>query len=175
MSISLGQLHHEHPARRCSTVRSAPLAQGAPQPMAQGIPKETRFLQHAEKTVSSNAFVCCQKRNAEGLREGFQAVRSTGRQIPHVPFRLQLLGQGEGSAGGSGRWERAEPWAAIKHKSRTQEVTSVVGTSVLASLSSLCLRSDCLEVALAEANTTLINLCRGASPLQRQTLFPQAT
>lgn len=62
--------------------------------MARGIPKETRFLWHAEKPVSSNAFVCCQKRKAEGLREGFQAVRSTGRQIPHVPFRLQLLGQG---------------------------------------------------------------------------------
>lgn len=111
----------------------------------------------------------------EGLREGFRAVRTTGRQIPHVPFQLQLLGQGEGSAGGSGQWERAEPWAAIKRKSRTQEVTSVVGTSALASLLSLCLQSDCLEAALAEADTRLIKSCRGASPLQRQTLFAQAT
>lgn len=81
-------------------------------PAAPGIPKNgipaaqsKTCFQQSFVLSSNSAFV----REQRDLDRVSKLLRPAGRQKPSMPFQLELLGQGEGSAGGTGQDSPAKP------------------------------------------------------------------
>lgn len=99
----------------------------APGRLKNGVPamQSKTCFQQSFLLSSNRAFI----REQSDLERIPKPFRPAGRQNPGMPFQLELLRQGKGSAGGSRCWipqqgrEGAELWVA---KSCAQDVTSVV-------------------------------------------------